>query len=139
MKEERIKGNNPDQVSISQRRWSFLSFANFYRKFYRKFSKIIASLILILWTIDKSISNESESTQAKKQDTLSGTSSVGGAGDTNRVGWSTENLSSIKKRWKANFLEMDYFIFGAKKAFIYLQKTFIQTPIVYHFDLKCLI
>ena len=49
-------------------------------------------------------------------------------------------LTKLKKldlpNAKANF-KIDFLILGAKKAFIHLQKAFIKTPILWHFDLEC--
>ena len=47
-------------------------------------------------------------------------------------------LAKFKKSTlvKANFSKTDFFTFGAKKAFIYLQKAFIEAPILRHFDPK---
>ncbi len=85
------------------------------------------------------------STQAteneKNQDVLA---SAGGDG----VGESFENLSTTAKSTKskksdslkANFAKVnsrtDFLTFEAKKAFIYLRKTFIEAPILRHIDLE---
>lgn len=38
---------------------------------------------------------------------------------------------------KANFFEKDFLISKDKKAFILLQKAFIETPIFHHFNPEC--
>lgn len=47
-----------------------MDFANVHRRFIKNFSRIVAPLILMLETTDESISNETHSTQTKKQGIL---------------------------------------------------------------------
>ncbi len=97
----------------------------------------------MLWAINKSIGNEIQSTQTENQDVAGATS--GGDGD--RV--SIKNLLTVAKLTKskkldlpkANFAKVncfgtDFLTFEAKKAFIYLQKTFVEALILRHFDPK---
>lgn len=46
------------------------------------------------------------------------------------------NLEKKLDFTKANFSKTDFLLLKAKNAFIYLQKTFIKTPILYHFELE---
>ncbi len=105
----------------------------------------------MLWTTNKSTGDKNQSIQAENQDAPS---AVGGAGG-GRVGGSFENLStaaklakfkkSIKSKRldlpKANFARInsgiDFLTTKAKKAFIYLQKTFTEALILRHFDPEC--
>ncbi len=104
----------------------------------------------MLWTINKSTRNETQSIQAENQDSPSAADRAGGG----EVGGSFENLSIAAKLAKSkkskltkskksdlpkiNFVRVnsgtDYFTLKAKKAFIYLWKAFIETLILRHFD-----
>ena len=122
----------------------FLGFANFYRRFIRNFSKIAALFTLIFWTKNKLTGDKTQSIQTENQDVLSAT----GRADTDGISGSIKNLSTIanlarskKSKLKANFVkphsETDLLTLRAKKAFIYLQKTFIKDTILRHFDPNC--
>ncbi len=75
----------------------FLSFANFYRKFIKNFSRIAAPLISMLWTINESIEDEIQSTQAENQDAPDTTGGV----DDGKVGRNIKNLSTTAKSAKS--------------------------------------
>ena len=142
MEEERIKAikNWPKPQSIRNISM-FLSFANFYRTFIQNFSKIIAPFTLMLQITDNKILSTQVVKNEKNQKVSSGITRTGSS----KVSGNFENLSIVaelakskklkltnkskkpkltksKKSdlTKANFLEMDFLTFGAKKAFIYL-------------------
>ncbi len=126
----------------------FLGFANFYKSFIRNFSRIAAPLNSMLRTTTKSTGDKTQSTQAENQDApdATGRPSVG------RVGGSFENLSTaiksatskkpkLTKSKKSDLAKAnsgtDFLTLKVKKAFIYLQKTFTEAPILRHFDPEC--
>ena len=129
----------------------FFNFANFYRKFIKNFNEITASLTLML----EITNNEALSIQATQDKTneavLASDNGDGGGGG--RVDRSIENLliitnlakskkSKLTKPKKSDLINVkanirtDFLIFGAKKAFIHLQKAFIKVLIFIYFDLK---
>ena len=119
----------------------FLNFANFYKIFIKNFNKIAALLTSILQTTDKKVLKTQVTENKRNQDT---SASIGGV-DNKNVDRNIKNLLFIVKLAKskkpifakANFFGTDFFTTGAKEAFIYLQKAFIETLILRHFDLEC--
>ncbi len=92
---------------------------------------------------NKSTRDKTQSTQTENQNALSATGGV----NRGRVGGNIKNLSTIanltkskKLKSKANFAKAnfgtDFLTSGAKETFIYLQKAFIEAPILRHFDPK---
>ncbi len=132
----------------------FLGFANFYRSFIRNFNRIAASLTSRFQTIGNDDPDAQASQHEKNQDTTINASNTNGA----EADGSIKNLSTVVKLVKSkkpkltkpkksdlvkvqNFAKTnssgtDFLTFEAKKAFIQLQKTFIETPILKHFDPK---
>ncbi len=126
----------------------FLGFANFYRRFIRNFSKIAIPPTSMLWTINNSTRDETQSTQAENQDApVAACRAVGGG-----VGGSFENLLTtvksaeskkpkLTKSQKSDLAKAnsgtDFLTLEAKKGFIHLQKAFTEAPILRHFDSKC--
>ena len=125
----------------------FLGFANFYTKFIRNFNRIIALLTFIFWRTNKQIEDEAQSTQFGNPDALDAASRI----DRSGVSESIKNLSTVVNLAKSKKSKLtkpknsdisnlkansrtDFLISGAKKAFIYLQKTFIEVLIFIYFD-----
>ena len=142
IKEKKIKvaKNWPDLQSIRDI-WVFLGFANFYKRFIKNFNRIAASLISVFWTIDNSTSNEFQSTltnaSRNNQDRPGGISSKNVDRDIKNLLSVVKSTKSKKPNFvKASFAKMEFLIFEAKKAFIYLRKVFTKALILEYFDLK---
>ena len=123
----------------------FLGFANFYRRFIQGFSQIAVPLTSMLKTSGGTKSktrpgeggvevggSRAERGRSKLDDgrRIDGNEIDGNEVGDDEVGTKVQKLSKSKKT-KSGFL-----IPGARKAFTKLRQAFIQTPILYHFDLE---
>lgn len=74
----------------------------------------------------------------RKRDNIASAGVTGKNIQIQSIGAKSKNLSKSKKPnfAKTNSSKTDFFIFETKKAFAYLQKTFIKVPILYYFDPK---
>ncbi len=128
----------PQSVRVIQ---VFLGFTNFYRRFIQNFSRIGASLSSILRTTNVEALSIQATRNEKNQDAPACGGGGGVAGGSGGGGRSIKNLSTAAKSAKSkkpNFVKpnsgTDFLTPGAKKAFIHLQKAFIEAPILRHFE-----